>query len=134
MVLNGNYMAVQAAETDDAVTDEEAVEFYVSPDGDDSNPGSENAPFQSLSRAKQAVDEINDDMSSEDVYKRQLYTSRGDDHVVAFKYGAVLLAGDLGDDRVRSIVAPTRDPADFISRTGDGLEFEIVQALQPGDR
>ena len=39
MVLNGNYMAVQAAETDDAVTDEEAVEFYVSPDGDDSNPG-----------------------------------------------------------------------------------------------
>lgn len=64
----------------------------------------------------------------------ELYTSRGDDHVVAFKYGAVLLAGDLGDDRVRSIVAPTRDPADFISRTGDGLEFEIVQALQPGDR
>lgn len=65
LVLNGNYMAVQAAETDDAVTDEEAVEFYVSPDGDDSNPGSENAPFQSLSRAKQAVDEINDDMSSD---------------------------------------------------------------------
>ena len=65
LVLNGNYMAVQAEETDDAVTDEEAVEFYVSPDGDDSNPGSENAPFQSLSRAKQAMDEINDDMSSD---------------------------------------------------------------------
>ena len=31
LVLNGNYMAVQAAETDDAVTDEEEVEFYVSP-------------------------------------------------------------------------------------------------------
>lgn len=40
LVLNGNYMAVQAEETDEAVPDEAAVEFYVSPDGDDSNPGS----------------------------------------------------------------------------------------------
>ena len=58
LVLNGNYMAVQAAETDDAVTDEEAVDFYVSPDGDDSNPGSENAPFQSLSRANHGFPHI----------------------------------------------------------------------------
>ena len=52
LVLNGNYMAVQAEETDEAVPDEAAVEFYVSPDGDDSNPGSENAPFQSVSRKR----------------------------------------------------------------------------------
>lgn len=64
----------------------------------------------------------------------ELYTARGDDHLVAFKYGAILLAGDLGSDRVRSVVAPTRDPEDFIQKTGDGLEFVIDQALQPGDR
>ena len=39
--------------------------FYVSPLGDDSNPGTENAPFQTLERAKSAVAEINGDMTGD---------------------------------------------------------------------
>lgn len=64
----------------------------------------------------------------------ELYVSRGNEHQVAFKYGAILLAGDLGGDRVRSVVADTRDPEDFIMKTGDGLQFAIDGKLQPGDR
>lgn len=36
-------------------THRNAVEFYVSPDGDDLNPGTESAPFQSLEKARTAV-------------------------------------------------------------------------------
>lgn len=62
-----------------------------------------------------------------------LYTSRGDEHQVAFKYGAILLAGDLGSGRVRSVVADTRNPEDFITKSSEGLQFVIEEKLQPGN-
>ena len=62
----------------------------------------------------------------------RLYVSRGNDNVVAFKYGAILLAGDLGQDIVRKIVAEDKNPETFIEKTGDGLDFAINGLLEPG--
>jgi len=42
-----------------------AVSFYVSPTGDDSNPGTEAAPFQSIARAQTAVRPLTPTMSSD---------------------------------------------------------------------
>lgn len=39
--------------------------FYVSPDGSDTAPGSENAPFQTIERAQEAVRGINKDMNGD---------------------------------------------------------------------
>lgn len=42
-----------------------AAEFYVAPDGDDSGSGSFDSPFRTLERARDAVREINGDMSGD---------------------------------------------------------------------
>lgn len=64
-----------------------------------------------------------------------LYVSRGDKNVVAFKYGAVLLAGDLGTDKVRAIVSDSRNPEDFIEKKeGSKLAFEMHHILEPGSK
>jgi len=39
--------------------------FYVSPDGDDSNPGTETAPFKTIEAARDAVRAINSTMSGD---------------------------------------------------------------------
>ena len=65
----------------------------------------------------------------------ELYVSRESENVVAFKYGGILLAGDLDMDRVRPIVSADRDPAEFITRTSEEeLIFEIDGYLMPGNR
>lgn len=43
--------------------------FYVSPDGDDNASGTEDAPFRTLEKAQQAVDEINDNMTGDIVVR-----------------------------------------------------------------
>ncbi|NLY43044.1 MAG: hypothetical protein GX066_03530 [Clostridiaceae bacterium] len=64
-----------------------------------------------------------------------LYVSRESNNIVAFKYGPVLLAGELGSSSVPSIVVDSRNPADFITRTSDTkLRFAINDILQPGSR
>ena len=40
-------------------------QFYVSPEGDDQNDGSEGSPFATIERARQAVDEVNDHMTGD---------------------------------------------------------------------
>ena len=62
-----------------------------------------------------------------------LYVSRGDSHIVAFKYGGILLAGDPGTEPVRKIVTDSRDPEMFIKKTGDSLTFTIDSLLRPGN-
>lgn len=63
----------------------------------------------------------------------QLYTARGGNHVVALKYGPILLAGDLGLAPVKSIVSPSRNPEDFVTKEPTNtLRFQIKDALQPG--
>lgn len=42
-----------------------SVSFYVSPTGDDSNPGTETAPFRSIERAQAAVRPLTDTMTSD---------------------------------------------------------------------
>lgn len=65
-----------------------------------------------------------------------LYTSReGHNTIVAFKYGPVLLAGELGGMPVPSIVTESRNPSDFIKKTdGSKLRFCIDDILQPGNK
>ncbi len=55
----------------------------------------------------------------------ELYVSRESDSKVAFKYGGILLAGDLGTNAVKPIISDSRDPEDFITKIGDGLTFEL---------
>ena len=64
----------------------------------------------------------------------RLYVARSDVHKVAFKYGPILLAGDLGVDMVRSIVTDEQSPEKFITKTGDGLTFVIDGLLKPGNK
>ena len=54
--------AVQATEITADTGNPVMQTFYVSPDGDDANAGTENAPFATLEKAKAAVDAINDAM------------------------------------------------------------------------
>ena len=42
-----------------------AAEFYVSPDGDDNGSGTIDSPFRTLERARDAVREINQNMSGD---------------------------------------------------------------------
>lgn len=63
-----------------------------------------------------------------------LYTARGNDHLIALKYGPILLAGDLGTSSVKSIVSPSRKPEDFVAKEqADTLRFQINGQLQPGN-
>lgn len=64
----------------------------------------------------------------------RLYTARGDIHVVALKYGPILLAGDLGYASIKSIVSPFRNPEEFVTKEPtDALRFQIKGSLQPGN-
>lgn len=60
----------------------------------------------------------------------RLHVARGDENVVAFKYGAILLAGELGTERVRSIVTDTRDPKSIVEKVDEALNFRIQEKLQ----
>lgn len=62
LLLGGSGIPVSAAPESGA---EPAAEFYVSPDGSDENAGTEDAPFRTIARARDAVDAINDDMQSD---------------------------------------------------------------------
>ncbi len=64
-----------------------------------------------------------------------LYVSREDTQgkVVAFKYGPILLAGELGNMEVPYIVTETRNPAEILKKDTSGkLRFSINDILQPG--
>lgn len=62
-----------------------------------------------------------------------LYVSRESNNVVAFKYGPVLLAGEMRNSDVLSLVVDSRDPNEFITRTSeDKAIFELDNILQPG--
>ncbi|MEY8516928.1 beta-L-arabinofuranosidase domain-containing protein [Lachnospiraceae bacterium 29-84] len=64
-----------------------------------------------------------------------LYVSREDPQgkVVAFKYGPILLAGELEGVRIPYIVTETRDPAEILKKQESGrLRFTIEGILQPG--
>lgn len=59
---------VLAKDSDESVTFEQIqAEFFVSPDGNDQNPGTYENPFASLEGAREAVSKINQDMSG-DIY------------------------------------------------------------------
>ncbi len=62
LLLGGSKIPVIAAPADQG---EPAAEFYVSPDGSDDNEGTEESPFRTVARARDAVDEVNDDMQSD---------------------------------------------------------------------
>lgn len=62
-----------------------------------------------------------------------LYVSRESNNVVAFKYGPILLAGEMKNNEVLSLVVDSRDPNEFITRTSeDKAIFELDNILQPG--
>ena len=54
-----------AAFVADAQVTESNKNFYVSLEGNDDNPGTKSKPFKTISRAKEAVAEVNDDMTSD---------------------------------------------------------------------
>ena len=53
------------AERSDDANDARAASFYVSPEGDDANPGTENQPIQSLRHARDLVRKINANMRAD---------------------------------------------------------------------
>ena len=78
MLLSAFPITAQAANENSS--DAETA-FYVSPDGSDSNSGTESEPFKTIEKARAEVRKHTKDMTSdivvslkEDVYKRQMIT------------------------------------------------------------
>ena len=64
---SGGLLALAETTEDKAEFGGIQAEFFVSPSGDDSNPGTYEQPFASLERARSAVAQINENMTG-DIY------------------------------------------------------------------
>ncbi len=94
--------------------------YTVSVNGEKQDIAAENG-YLALNREWQSGDKIELDLPM----SLGLYVSRDNDSKVAFKYGGILLAGDLGTNPVKSIISSSRNPEDFITKSDDGLTFEL---------
>lgn len=67
LLATSTFSAFPAAAENAGTAADAAVqqEFYVAVNGSDSNSGSKESPFATIERARQAVDEVNDDMTGD---------------------------------------------------------------------
>ncbi|MCI9003653.1 MAG: leucine-rich repeat protein [Lachnospiraceae bacterium] len=96
------------------------------------NATSGNDGYVTLTRTWKAGDTIQVRLPMES----SLYVSREDSEgkIVAFRYGPILLAGELEGRSVPTIVTETRDPAQILKKQENApLRFSIDGILKPGD-